>query len=126
MSIWRCSSQNRRMYHTFGSHTGCAVGDISHFALYFTMILSHSLQNYQFYLDNLHTAIGNTVRCVNFVMLISEFTNVSHIWLPYWVRSRGYHSLCLIFYNEFDTFAQKVTTVTHFEHTAVRIIVFLQ
>ena len=30
----------------------------------------------------------------------------------------------LFFYSEFDTSASKVTTVTHFEHTAIKIIVF--
>ena len=56
----------------------------------------------------------------------SELANVSHSWLPYWVRGGVTHSLCLVFYNEFDTFAQKVTTVTHFEHTAIRIPCFSQ
>ena len=107
------------MYHTFGSHTGCAVGDISHFALYFTMILSHSLQNYQFYFDNWHRAIGNTVRYDNFEMLISQLANVSHIRLPYWVHSRIFHSLCIVFCNDFVTFVLKLTTVTHFGSTAI-------
>ena len=65
-----------------------------------------------------------TVRYVNFERITSECANVSHICLPYWVRSRGLHSVCIVFYNEFDTFAEKVTTVTHFEHTAIKIILF--
>ena len=79
MSILWCSSQNLRMYHTFGSHTGCAVGDITHFALCFTMILSHSFENWR----QLHTLsthrFGTTVRYVNFAMLISQSANVSSI-----------------------------------------------
>ena len=120
MTILRRSSHKVRMYHTFGSHTGCAVEVCTQFALYFTMNLTHSLTKWR----QLHTldtkAIEAHVRYVNFVMLISECANVSHIWLPYWVRSRGYHSLCLVFYNEFVTFAIKLTTVTHFGHQGYR------
>ena len=57
-------------------------------------------------------------------MLTSECANVSSIWLPYWARSRGLHSLCVVFYNDVVTFAIKLMTVTHFEHTAIQIIVF--
>ena len=66
-----------------------------------------------------HPGEWNSVRVVNFETLISELTNVSSIWLPYWARSRWYHSLCVVFYNDFVTFAIKLTTVTHFEHTAI-------
>ena len=100
-----------------GGHSLCFV---------FTRNLTHSLKSWR----QLHTwdtkAIEAHGRYVNFETLISECANVSHIWLPYGARSRVYLSLCLAFYNEFDTFAEKVTTVIHFEHTAVRIIVFLQ
>ena len=123
MSILWCSSHIVLMYHSFGSHTGRAVGDISHFALHLPTNLLHSLQSWR----QLHTldtkAIEAHVRYANFVMLISECANVSHIWLPYWVRSRVFHSLSLVFYNEFDTFAIKLTTVTHFGHPAIGILV---
>ena len=51
----------------------------------------------------------NAVRYVNFETLISECATVSHIGLPYWVRGRVYHSLCLVFYNDFITFASKLS-----------------
>ena len=56
-----------------------------------------------------HPWRGNAVRCVNFETLISQSANVSRIWLPYWVRSRGDHSLCLMFYNDFVTFASQLS-----------------
>ena len=34
------------------------------------------------------------------------------------------HLVCIVFYNEFNAFALKLTTVTHFEHRAIKIIVF--
>ena len=115
-----------RMYHTLGSHTGCAVGDISQFVLYFTMNLSHSLQNEHTLLHFCTQMNRIIVRYVNSETRTSECANVSHIWLPYWVRSRVTHSLCLVFYNEFDTFAKKLTTVTHLGHprewNAVRVV----
>ena len=67
--------------------------------------------------NGLGTHGAGTLRVVNnFETLISELTNVSSIWLPYWARSRVGHSVCIVFYNEFDTFAKKLTTGTHFRH----------
>ena len=63
-----------------------------------------------------HPSEWNAVRVVNIETLISELTNVSHIGLPERARSRGYLSLCLVFYSEFDTFVEQVTTVTRFGH----------
>ena len=57
----------------------------------------------------------------DFETLTSECANVSHIWLPERARSRGYLSLCLVFCNEFDTFAKKLTTVAHLGDQAIRI-----
>ena len=76
--------------------------------------------------NGLGTHGAGTLRVViNFETLISELTNVSSIWLPYWARSRVYLSLCLVFYSEFNTFGKKLTTVTHLGHpwcgNAVRV-----
>ena len=71
-----------------------------------------------------HPSVWNAVSVVNFETLISELTNVSHIWLPERARIRRDHSLCLVFYNEFDAFAQKVMTVTHLGHPAIGIPCF--
>ena len=50
------------------------------------------------------------------------------IWLPYCARGRVTHSLLLVFYNDFDTFAKKVTAVTQFgvpwRQNAVRVVNF--
>ena len=112
------------MYHTFGSHKE-ARSKVTHS---FCIVFYNEVDTFAEKLTTVthlgHPWRGNAVRCVKFETLISEGANVSHIGLPYWVRSRVTHSLCLVFYNEFDTFAKKLTTVRHFEHTAIKIIVF--
>ena len=97
------------MYHTLGSHTGRAVGFITHFALFFYNEFDTFAKKLTTVTHFGHPPCENAVRYVNFVMLISEFANVSHIWLPYWVRSRVTHSVCIAFYNDFITFALKLS-----------------
>ena len=63
------------------------------------MILWHSLQNEHTLQWFWHTAIEVTVRCVHFETLTSHCANVSHMWLPYWMRSRVTHSVCIVFHN---------------------------